>query len=75
MNRRDIFKFLAGAAALPIVAKLPAPLRRPIEQAGAWFTCQVKAGQITSISIINAGSVYMSSPFFARNDTDLDPRQ
>jgi hypothetical protein len=62
MNRRDLFKFIAGAAALPIVAKLPAPLRKVVERAGAWATVQVTSGVITSITITHGGSGYNAPP-------------
>jgi hypothetical protein len=61
MNRRSLFKFLAGAATLPLVAKLPIA-RRVTERAGAYFTARVEAGEITSFSVINAGSGYTSTP-------------
>jgi hypothetical protein len=58
MNRRSFFKILAGAAALPIVAKLPLPAQRAIERVGAWATIRVEAGAITSITITDGRSRY-----------------
>jgi hypothetical protein len=68
MNRRNLFKFIAGAAALPLVAKLPAPLRKPIERAGAWATVQVTGGVITAVTIIDGGSGYTVAPIITFTD-------
>ena len=62
MNRRSLFKFLAGVAALPVVAKLPDPVRWRIKRVGAWCTCQITEGVVTSVRIIDTGSGYTSSP-------------
>jgi hypothetical protein len=59
MNRRIFFRFLAGAAAIPLIAKLP-----PVARVGAWAEVKIRAGAITSITITNAGSGYIA-PFTA----------
>jgi hypothetical protein len=61
MDRRLFFRLVAGVAALPIVARLPLPLRRPLERAGAWAEVFIKDGQITAITIMSPG--YNSAPF------------
>lgn len=61
-TRRGFFGLVAGLAALPIVARLPAPVARKIERAGAWATVNITSGQITAITILNVGCGYTSSP-------------
>ena len=60
MNRRSLFRAIAGLAALPIIDKLPAQATTPIKRVGAWAT--MHAGEITAVTIISAGSGYSSSP-------------
>jgi len=57
ITRRSIFSLLAGAAALPLISKIPV-----VQRVGAWAMVKIEAGAITSVSIINAGSGYNSSP-------------
>lgn len=71
MDRRLFFKALAGAAALPILAKLPAPIARTAERVGAWATVQIRGGAITSISIISAGHGYTSPPTVTINHPEI----
>lgn len=61
-TRRGFFRVVAGAAALPIVAKLPAAVARRVQRLGAYATVQLTAGAITSVTIINAGHGYTSAP-------------
>jgi hypothetical protein len=58
MDRRSFFRLIAGAASLPVLARLPAPARRVVERVGAWATVRVDMGAVTSISIVNGGSGY-----------------
>ena len=64
MDRRSFFKMLAGAAALPIVAKLPGPAKAVVERVGALATVRIKAGEIISVVITSGGSGYTSVPLF-----------
>jgi hypothetical protein len=58
LSKRTFFKAMAGMAALPLIAKLPAPLVKPIQQVGAWAVVKITGGQITSITITNVGPGY-----------------
>ena len=61
-TRRGFFRVVAGAAALPIVARLPAPVARRVERLGAYATAQLTGGMIASVTIINSGRGYLSGP-------------
>jgi hypothetical protein len=61
LDRRSLFRALAGAAALPIIAKLPVPAKKLVERVGAWATIQIKAGRIIAIHVIDGGSGYSTS--------------
>jgi hypothetical protein len=58
MDRRSFFRVLAGAAALPLVAKLPMPAKRVIERVGAYARLRIEAGAITAITVTSAGAGY-----------------
>jgi hypothetical protein len=68
MDRRSFFRALAGAAALPIVAKLPGPARRAIERVGAYARIRIEGGIIAGVTITSSGVGYTTPPVVTITD-------